>query len=256
MRRKLIITGILTGILVLLVGLGVYTQQTASAAALTTENISPSTLAFSGEAIRGQGLPGVDDEYLAGALGITTDELDAARQEARQAALAAAVEQDLITQAQADAFNSGDLAFPLGRWSGWLEQNGINFDTFLADALGISVEQLQEARITALNARIDQAVADGKLTEDQALLMKARFALANSQNFKDSMQSAFKAAVQQAVDDGLITQQQADLLLEKAAQFDMPGFGGPGLFDGMRGGPRPHRGFPGDFSSSDQTETP
>lgn len=257
MRRKLIITGILTGILVLLVGLGIYTERTASAAALSTENVSSSTLAFSDEVVKGRGMIGVDDEYLAEALGITTDELSAARQEARQAALAAAVEQGLITQAQADALNSGDLAFPLlGRWGGWLEQNGIDFDTFLAEALGISVEELAEARLTAVNARLDQAVVDGKLTEEQVLLIKARSALANSQDFQDSMQSAFKAAVEQAVEDGLITQQQADLLLEKAEQFNIPGLGGLRLFDNLRGPHRPHGGFPGDFSSSDQTETP
>lgn len=257
MKRKLIVTGLLTGVLVLLVGMGVFTYRSASAAAPAADEVSFSTQLLSSEAGRGRGFDGVDDEYLAEALGITTDELSDARQEARLAALAAAVEQGLITQAQADALESGDLGFPLvGRWGDWLVENGIDFDTYLAEALDISVEELQEARLAAVNARLDQAVADGKLTEDQVLLMKARYALGNSQKFQDSMLSAYQAAIQQAVGDGLITQQQADLLLEKAAQFDGHIFDGLRMFGDLRGGHRSHGGFPGDSSSSDQTETP
>jgi hypothetical protein len=119
------------------------------------------------------------------------------------------------------------------------------------------VDELQAARLAARNARIDQAVADGDITEQQALLMKARAALSTSQSFKDSMQSAYAAAVQQAVDEGLITQEQADLLLQETMGFGLRGFGGPELFGGMSGGHRSHGGgFPGDSSSSDQTETP
>jgi len=256
MKRKLIFTGLLLSTLALLVGLGVSTYRTASAAAPTAEDVTSSTLMFSGEAGRGRGFDGVNDEYLADALGITVDELSAARQEAREAALAQALEQGLITQAQADSLKSDGTAFPFGgRWCDWLVENGIDYDTFLADALSISVEELQAARLTAVNARIDQAVTDGKLTEEQALLMKARHALSNNQKFQDSMQSAYEAAIQQAVDDGLITQEQADLLLERAAQLDLRGLGGPGMFGGSH---RPHGfgGFPGDSSSSDQTETP
>jgi hypothetical protein len=260
MKRKLILTGLLLGTLALLVGLGVSTYRNASAAAPAAASVSTSTQLFNEIAVKG---PGIDreaaDQYLADALGITTEELSAARQTAYEAALTQSVEQELTTQAQADALKSGDLAFPIGgRWGEWLAQNGIDFDTFLADALGISIEKLQEARQTAQYARIDQAVVDGDLTEDQALLMKARYALANSQNFQDSMQSAFKAAIQQAVDDGLITQQQADLLLQKASQFDMRGLGGPEMLGGMPGGREPHGGggFPGGPLSSDQSKNP
>lgn len=259
MRRKLMITAILTGVLALLVGLGVYTGATASAAALSTENVSSSTPLFRDEVTRGRGFIGVDDEYLAEALGITTAELNTAQQQARDAALAAAVEQGLITQAQADAFQSDELPRPMGApWSGWLAENGLNFDTFLAEALGISTDELAKARLDAQAARLDQAVADGDITEEQALLIKARFSLSNSAEFQASLQSAYEAALQQAVADGLITQEQADLLLQENGAFGLRGFGGPGMFGDLPGGHRPHGlgDFPVDPSSYDQSETP
>lgn len=256
-KRKLIITGLLLGALALLVGVGISTYRTASAAAPAVADRLSSIPLLGDEVVRGRGLDGQDDEYLAEALGITTDELSAARQEARQAALAAAVEKDLVTQAQADALESGELTAPFGgRWSGWLADNGIDFDTYLAEALGISVEQLEEARLNARNTRIDQAVTDGKLTEEQALLMKARLALSNSEKFQSAMQSAFEAAIQQAVEDGTITQEQADLLME-AAQNRLGGHGLLGFFGEPRGGHGPRGGdMPGDFPFSGQVETP
>jgi hypothetical protein len=255
-KRKLILAGVLLGTLALLAGVGISTYQTAKAAAPAVADRLTSIPLLGDEVVKGRGLEGQDDEYLAEALGITVDELNSARETARQALLAAAVEQDLITQAQADALNAGELGLPFGgRWSGWLADNGIDYNVFLADALGISVEQLAEARLTAHNARIDQAVADGDLTEEQALLMKARYALSNSENFKDSMQAALEAAIQQAVTDGTITQEQADLLLAQATQSGLHGFGWLG---GEHGGPRFHGGgdIPDEFPAPGQMETP
>lgn len=259
MKRKLIITTILTGILVIIVGLGIASSDTVFAATDTPADSSASAQMSIDEFARGRDFESLDDEYLAEALGITTDELSTARLAARQAAVAAAVEQGLITQAQADALETGDLRLTIrGHWSGWLAENGIEYDTFLAEALGISVEELEEARLAAVNARIDQAVEDGKISEERASLMKARYTLGNSQNFLDSMRSAYESAIQQAVEDGLITQEQADLLLQNTTGFSLRGFGGLDLFADMRGGHRPHGGggFPGDSSSSDQSETP
>src|SRR4030042_813167 len=112
---------------------------------------------------------GASDEDLAAALGITTDELTAAYETAKTAAIEQALEQGLITQAQADELKANDRALPFaGRWSGWLNQNGIDFNALLADALGISTDELAAARPTAFDATIDQAVADGNLPQDQA----------------------------------------------------------------------------------------
>jgi hypothetical protein len=182
---------------------------------------------------------GSTQEDLANALGITTDELTAARQKANEAAIDQALEKGLITQAQADQLKQGGRAFPLaGRANDWMSQNGIDYEALLADALGITPEKLQEAKTQAFNAGIDQAVTDGKLTQEQADLMKGRRALLSDPTFQSSMQSAFESAVKAAVSSGVITQAQADLILENAqTRFDgMGGFGGMEGF-GHGGGP-------------------
>jgi hypothetical protein len=178
---------------------------------------------------------------LAEALGINTDELAAAQEQANLAAIDKAVAEGLITQAQADELKQNGQAMPFGggrggRMGGWLNQNGIDYEALLAEALGISVDELQAARLTAENTLLDQAVADGKLTQEQADLIKAQRALHSNEAFKTAMQSAFEAAVQQAVEDGVITQAQADAILaQKDAQGGFPGMGGPGM--GGPGGP-------------------
>ena len=204
----------------------------------------------------GHGLPGgVDNEELAAALGITVDQLNTAYQNAFNAGIDQAVAKGLITQAQADELRSNGSAFPFGgRWSGWLSQNGIDYNALLADALKISVEELQAAKDKAYNARIDQAVTDGYLTQEQADLLKGEYALRNNDSFQSSMKSAFEAAVNQAVSAGVITQAQADAILSKlntsgsriwlgGPGMEGPGFGGHGgRGGGHHGG---WEGFPG-----------
>ena len=185
----------------------------------------------------GRGGMAYTDEELAAALGISVDELTAARAEAKTAALAQAIEDGLITQAQADEIAANGNAFPFGgRWGGWLAGQGLDFDTYLADALGISVDELAAARAEALDAHLAALVADGSITQDQADLIKARQALAASDTFKADLQSAYESALAQAVADGTITQAQADLLLAERA--DNAGFGLRGGFGGMGGGRR------------------
>ena len=176
---------------------------------------------------------GSTQEDLANALGITVDELTAARQKANEAAIDQALEKGLITQAQADQLKQKGNAFPFaGRWNGWMSQNGIDYEALLAEALGITPEKLQEAETQAFNARIDQAVTDGKLTQEQADLMKGSRALYASESFRTAMQSAFEAAVKAAVSSGVITQAQADLILQQATnRFDGMGGLGPGFGD-------------------------
>lgn len=178
------------------------------------------------------GRGGYTSEELAAALGITVDELTQAQTEARTAALAQAVKDGLITQTQADEIAANGAAFPFGgRWGGWLSDQGLEFDAFLAEALGISVDELASARSAAQDAHLAALVADGSLTQDQADLIAARQALAASESFKSSLQSAYEAALAQAVSDGTITQAQADLLLAEGAAN---GFG-PHAGGGHRG---------------------
>lgn len=150
------------------------------------------------------GMMGDRQTLLADALGISVEELEAAQESARSAALQEAIEAGLITQEQADLMGVGQLIRDL-----------IDHDAIMAQVLGVTVEELQAAK-TAGTMR-DLVEASG-LT--QAEIMTA-------------MQEAHAAAVAQAVADGLITQEQADALQS-----------GPG-FGMMRGGHRGHGGMGG-----------
>lgn len=144
--------------------------------------------------------------------------------------------------------------------------SSFDYDAFMAEALGVSVADLQEARQAAHEAALEQAVAEGVVTAEQAELIKARQALMqyidkeemlatalgitteeleaarqegkslpylfgelglDPADIKDAMQSAYEDAVQQAVNDGFITDSQAEMLQEY-------GLGSRGF--GMRGG--------------------
>ncbi len=118
-------------------------------------------------------------------------------------------------------------------------------DVYLADALGISVEELQAAELAGYAAELAAAVEAGTITQAEADLMLARQA---AQNYIDeaglnaAMQAAYEDALVAAVADGAITQAQADALLAQlATQTFNFGFGGNG-----RGGHHGHGG-PGGF---------
>lgn len=147
---------------------------------------------------------------------------------------------------------------------------GADRGQLLADALGISLDELHAAQEQAFTKGLDQAVADGRLTREQADLMLAgrllrtlidRQALTaqilgmtpeelqaahdagktlrdllaakgiDPQDFQSQMQAAVDQIIAKAVADGLITQAQADAL--KAHPGGMRG----GVRGGMRGEP-------------------
>jgi hypothetical protein len=245
----------IAGLVFAAVAFGAAAFHSANAAAPVAAENSTSGVLQHGPGGRGfeKGEPGSTSEELATALGITTDQLSAAQQTATAAALKQAVDAGLITQAQADEFSANSTAFPFGDRTGdWLTENGIDYQALLADALGISVDELQAAYVKAYNARIDQAVTDGTLTQEQADLMKGQYALFNSESYQSAMKTAFDAAVKQAVSDGVITQAQADLILANQNSMDFPGgrgldgFGGP---EGRHGG---HGGMGGVPPANDQ----
>jgi ribosomal protein S20 len=203
---------------------------------------------------------GYNNQDLATALGISVDQLNTAIQKANSDAIDQAVAKGLITQAQADQLKANGAAFPLGgRWEGLLSQNGIDYNSLLANALGISVDQLQAAYQKAYDTRIDQAVTNGNLTQQQADLLKGKYALFNNKTFQSAMQSAFQAAVKQAVTDGVITQAQADQILSSQNSMGFPGLGGFGGrggfegFEGFGGFGRHHGGFFGGGNSTNPT---
>ena len=237
LHKKTIIILVL-GALAIAVTFGAVAYQSVFAATSTptsTSNTSSTTLSTGWAG--GKGLNGgYTKEELANALGITTDALNTAYQDAYSAALKDAVTQGLITQAQSDELTTDGSAFPFGhRWDSWLTKNGIDFNTYLADALGISVDTLKAAYQTACYTNIDQMVTDGNLTQQQADLMKGEYALHNDSTFQSSMQSAYTSAVNVAVASGVITQDQADQILSNSSSMFVPGNGGWLGHGGARG---------------------
>jgi hypothetical protein len=99
----------------------------------------------------------------------------------------------------------------------------IDTEALLADALGITVEELQTAYNDAQAVALAQAVTDGQLTQEQADLWAARHAF---QDYVRSQLESYEELVQAAVDAGAITQAQADLLLANQQSFGGRGFGG------------------------------
>jgi len=213
-----------------------------------------------------------DDTFLADALGITVAELQTAREEARTAAIEQAVEDGLLTREQADELllNGGFGRRGLGGhgWFGF--RVGIDYDTFLANALGITVDELQAARQEAREAAIADALAEGRITEEQAELLRAHAAVKEAidtqslvagvlgmtveelqqalvdgetpaaiiegagltvAEFRTALNEAYQAEIQELVDGGVITQDQADQILSSGFGGGC-GFGGFGRFGG------------------------
>jgi hypothetical protein len=170
----------------------------------------------------------------------------------------------------AQALGPGDGGFfrgMMGRWGG--RDRG-----FLADELGLTVEELEAAQQAAQEAALAQAVEDGDLSQEEADLLSAHRALRgyldmrtlmaevlgispeqlgeqpahawieeqglDFETFHEQMQAAREDAIADAVADGIITQAQADALLEgdwgPMMQGRLRGGVGPGVQRGFQGG--------------------
>lgn len=180
-------------------------------------------------------------QALADALGISVEDLqaayEAAAQTAREQSISEALESGLITQEQADEMLSTEDGFGRGRRGG-SGFAGADLDALVAAELGISEEDFQAAQEEVFTVRIEQALADGNMTQTAADLALARHAAGNY--FEQARSDAYQNAVQNALDDGAISQVQADLLLENMEG----GFGGR-PFGGLDGMPFGGRGGPG-----------
>jgi hypothetical protein len=189
----------------------------------------------------------------------------------------------------------GFRGFP-GRGHGGFGFGGeLDYDSFLADALGITVDELQDAHSEARAAMLEEAVAQGLITEEEVELMEARGALMeyidqealmaevlgisvedlqaaregekhlvdlfdeldlDPEAVREAMQAAYDEAVQEAVSAGVITQDQADQILEGEGGFPM--FGGRGGRGGFGGrGKFPGGGFhhPGESDTDTNEDT-
>jgi hypothetical protein len=210
-------------------GMGLMAATLAATALLSLPQVSLAAPATSAETQgRGPGGPGgQNDTYLADALGITVDELQAAQDQAREAAIDQALEQGLITAAQAEVLREGDGFGRGGAMMMYRLGGGDDSDqhALLAEALGVTVDELeaaqQEAQQAASEDFIAQAIEDGRMTQEQADLMQARQKLGTwirEQGF-------FAKAVEAAVKAGVITQAQADAILSPDAEQGLRGFG-------------------------------
>ena len=161
---------------------------------------------------------GADEEAFAAALGITVEELQAAREKVQAERLAQAVADGYLTQEQVGSMQAMQAV-----------REYIDKDAILADVLGVTVEEIEAAH------------ADGTLRE---LLSGLDPAVMQEQS-----QAAAEAAVQQALADGVITQAQADLIAEQLTNSTgmMGKFGGHHGRGGFDGG---HGGFPGPLGNS------
>jgi uncharacterized protein YbjQ (UPF0145 family) len=198
------------------VGLGL---GTAIAVAATASESPVAILTDPG--VQGLGWPhGLVDmqALLAKELGITVEELQAAQQAAREAAIQQLVEAGVLTEEQ------GELAAAGAALRGYLDRHDL-----VAEALGMTPEALTQARL------------DGKslaeMLDDQGLSLS---------EYQENLASAREDALAQAVEDGVITQDQLDQLQDRIqdgfgrGQHPFGGFGpgnGPGSGRGNgRGG--------------------
>ncbi|MGB4420790.1 MAG: hypothetical protein WBI29_03265 [Candidatus Saccharimonadales bacterium] len=183
---------------------------------------------------------GGDDSDVAEKLGKTVEEMTAARTAALEKAVADAVTAGVITQTQADGIKA-DGYYGWGqlvRLAGEDYASTLDQDKYFAEALGVTVEALNQARADVRAEQLAAAVEAGTITQEQADLIAGQQALANSETFQADVRTSLQAAIQQAVTDGIITQTQADALtaqLENQNTFsNMFGFG-EGMFGGRMG---------------------
>ncbi len=151
-----------------------------------------------------------DEEALAEALGISVEELQAARDQLQAERLAQAVEDGYLTQEEADNMQAMHAL-----------KAYIDREVILAEALGLTVEEVEAAR------------ADGSLADILSNITPA--------DLQAQMQAAMETAVDAAVADGVITQEQAGLALQQLAD----GAGRMGKFGGHPGPRGGFRGFDG-----------
>ena len=249
MKNRRLWALMLAALLVLTAGVTTAFAADAPAAPAEVDAAAPPPVQWMGKGVRGDmGMqmwgPGDDDrfggrdwlgqhdELLANALDISVEELDEAQEAAYAAALAQAVEDGYITEAQVEKWGdqSGAGLFVLREWYDAGDANA-----FLAEALGITAGELQAARDNLIPA----AVEAGLIEEEDADLMQA------GQLIAEAVQSARDEAIAEAVEQGLLTQEQADAMTERGLPGSH-GFGDFPLFDRMGpGGMRGLRDFGG-----------
>jgi len=169
-------------------------------------------------------------ETLAEVLGIDVETLQDAYETAQEMALEQARIDGKITQEQVDAMEEKDFAE--GRRRGF---QGMADGEYLAEALGITDEELQAAHQEVQQIMLDQALKDGEISQEEYENFKLQQDLAPY--FEQARQTAFQTAIDQALEDSVITDEQAESMLNGEMPFGkgpadrgpgMGGYGGPG----------------------------
>ena len=172
------------------------------------------------------------DAALAAELGITVDELSAAREAAKATLLQQAVDEGKLTQEQVDQMLAGEfkpMDFMRTLREEYFPQGTMQSVT--AETLGMTVEELEAAQ--AEGKRLPE-IAEEKGVEITAVT--------------EAVKAAFEEAVAQAVADGAITQEQADQILSHEGNLRDGGPRQGGKSGGPRGGGGAHGGErPGGF---------
>ncbi len=243
MKNKLFRT-LTAGVLVLAMlfagfsGLKTVFAQTTTPETPTTTETPTTPSSTEDEVLPGRGyMMGSDDDGLAAALGKTAAELQAARKAAFDLAVDQALADGALTQAQADRLkaNSGNGWGLLSNLIGSEEAAKLDEQALFAEALGISLDELNAAYAKARTDQLAALVAAGRLTQEQADAIAAQEALQQSTTFRAEVKAGLEAAINNAVQAGTITQAQADALLARIQnqnRWDL-GFGG---FGGMMNG--------------------
>lgn len=159
-----------------------------------TEQVAPSGPQNRGPAFdrpRGGGMDEITLEYVADALGLSADEL----------------------QARLDA---GERL------------------PDIADELGVEKDVLDEAFKAARIAHIEQAVADGALTQEEADAILER--MEQAEQVAEALEAMRNAEIEEALAEGVITEEQAELLQDMGGKgFGFGGPRGPQMAPGMGG---------------------
>lgn len=224
MKNKIIIS--ITLVVLLIVGAFLANNWVGQVSASSGTTTDAFTLTKDG--------PGGSYEDLAAALGISVEDLTAAWEKAFTSAVDAALEAEYITASQAERLKAGDPVFrTLYRYLSETERAVFDQEVYLSEALGISETELEEAYAAVKQARIDQLVADGTITQKQADLRAAFQALRESTTFAANMKQAMTEAINAEVEAGSLSQAQADLLIANLDKVPV----------GFRMGVRGIRGF-------------
>jgi len=208
MKRKIYITVVLIGVLA---AGGLYLLFNSDSVEAASDIIPEENLFLGTKARR------VGPEDLAEALGLSLDEFEDAKSSAMESLIDQAVELGFITPEQAEELETEENLSRMGlhRYLSLEEMAQLDYDDIFLDVIDVTAEEFKAAVAAVQQEKLEDAVAEGKLTQEQADLITGWQALKENPKFNDTIKASYTAAIEEALADGTITQAQADALLDK-----------------------------------------